>query len=346
MRAVVFDGVGAVRVAEVAEPTVEDPDDAIVRVTHAAICGSDLHFVHGKAPIDPGETLGHEAVGIVEAVGDGVSSFAVGDPVVVAFNIACGGCWFCRRGETQLCDSFRNLGAGRFGGGLAGAQAELVRVPAADHNLLRVPDGMDPERALFVGDVLTTGFYAATIAQASSDETVAVVGAGPVGHFCVQAALALGAGEVIAIDRDPARLALAERVGAVPVDVRTQHPQAAVDERTGGRGADVTIDAVGSTDGFRTAVDVVRRGGRVVVVGVYAGEIVEAQLGVWWARALTIRFSGVCPVHAWWADAMAYVVDGLIDPEAIVSHRLSIDEAVRGYDLFDRREATKVVLTP
>jgi threonine dehydrogenase-like Zn-dependent dehydrogenase len=346
MRAVVFDGVGAVRVAEVAEPAIEEHDDAIVRVTHSAICGSDLHFVHGKAPIDPGETLGHEAVGVVEAAGGGVKRFAVGDRVVVAFNIACGACWFCRRGETQLCESFRNLGAGRFGGGLAGAQAEMVRIPAADHNLLRVPDGMAPERALFVGDVLTTGFYAATLAQAASDETVAVVGAGPVGHFCIQAALALGAGEVIALDREPARLALAERAGATPIDVRSRHPQAAIDERTGGRGADVAIDAVGSTDGFGTAVDVARRGGRVVVVGVYAGETVEAQLGVWWARALTIRFSGICPVHAWWGDAMAYVHEGMIDPDPIVSHRLSIDEAVRGYELFDRREATKVVLTP
>ncbi len=346
MRAVVFDGVGTVRLAEVPEPIVEAPDDAIVRVTRTAICGSDLHFVHGKAPIDPGETLGHEAVGVVEAIGERVTRFAVGDPVVVAFNIACGACWFCRRGETQLCDDFRNLGAGRFGGGLPGAQAELVRIPAADHNLLRVPDGMDPGRALFVGDILTTGLYAATLARAGADETVAVVGVGPVGHFCVQAARALGAGEVIALDRDPARLGLAEQMGAVPVDVRAQHPQTALDERTDGRGADASIDAVGSIEGFATAVDVARRGGRVVVVGVYAGETVETQLGLWWARALTIRFSGVCPVHAWWEEALACVRDGRIDPDPIVSHRLSLDDAVEGYALFDRREATKVVLTP
>jgi threonine dehydrogenase-like Zn-dependent dehydrogenase len=346
VRAVVFDGVGAVRLADVPRPVLEAPDDAIVRVTHTAICGSDLHFVHGKAPIDRGETLGHEAVGVVEAVGATVTRFAVGDPVVVAFNIACGRCWFCRRGETQLCDDFRNLGAGRFGGGLPGAQAEYVRVPAADVNLLRIPEGIAPDRALFVGDILTTAFYAASLAEPAADETVAVVGAGPVGHLCVQAARALGAGTVLALDREPRRLALAERAGATPIDVRAQHPQTAVDERTDGRGADVVIEAVGSVGGFETALDVARRGGRVVVVGVYAGETVEAQLGVWWARALTIRFTGVCPVHGWWEGALAAVADGRIDPDPIVSHRLRLDDAVEGYALFDRREATKVVLTP
>ncbi|MFN8232858.1 MAG: alcohol dehydrogenase catalytic domain-containing protein [Actinomycetota bacterium] len=346
MRAVVFDGVGAVRLANVPEPLLETSGDAIVRVSHTAICGSDLHLVHGKVPIDAGETLGHEAVGVVEDVGDAVSRFSVGDPVVVAFNIACGRCWFCRRGETQLCDDFRNLGAGRFGGGLPGAQAELVRVPAADHNLLGVPGGLEPERAMFAGDILTTAYYAAALAQPAPEETLAVVGAGPVGNLCVQAARALGAGTVLALDREPERLALAARAGAVPIDVRAQHPQAAVDERTEGRGADVVIEAVGSIEGFETAVDVSRRGGRVVVLGVYAGETVEAQVGVWWARALTLRFAGVCPVHAWWESAIAAVVDGRIDPDPIVSHRLPLDEAVEGYALFDRHEATKVVLVP
>jgi alcohol dehydrogenase len=346
VRAVVFDGVGSVRLAEVPEPAIEAPDDAIVRVTHTAICGSDLHFVHGKAPIDPGETLGHEAVGTVESVGEAVSGFSVGDPVVVAFNIACGACWFCARGQTQLCDAFRNLGAGRFGGGLPGAQAELVRVPVADRNLLRIPEGMDPLRALFVGDVLTTGFYAAGLAGPGPEETLAVVGAGPVGHFAIQAARARGAGTVLALDREPDRLALAERMGAEPVDVTARHPQTAIDERTDGRGADVVIEAVGTVEGFTTAVDVVRRGGRVVVVGVFAGETIEAQLGVWWARALTIRFAGICPVHTWWREALACVLDGRIDPEPIVSHRLPLGRAPEGYALFDRREATKVVLIP
>ena len=346
MRAVVFEGAGVVRVADVPDPAVVDRGDAVVRVTRAAICGSDLHFYHLKAPVAPGDVLGHEAVGVVESVGDGVTSVAPGDRVIVAFDIACGTCWFCRRGETQLCDEAAALGAGTFGGDLPGAQAERVRVPFADVNLLGVPEGLDDERALFVGDVLTTGFYAASIAGIDPDETVAVVGMGPVGFFAAQAARALGAKAVYALDLDPDRLALAERVGAIPVDVTARHPATALAEATEGRGADVVIEAVGSPTAFESAVNVVRRGGRVVVVGVYAGETVEVQLGVYWARALELRFVGLCPVHAWWHRALAEVIAGTIDPTPLISHRLPLEDAPRGYELFDRREATKVVLIP
>ncbi len=346
MKAVVYRGVGRVAVEEVRDPRLEDPHDALVRVTTAAICGSDLHFLHGKAPLEPGETIGHEAAGVVEEVGAFVERFRAGDRVVVAFDIACGHCWFCRNKETQLCEDFRNLGAGVFGGGLAGAQAERVRVPFADTNLLRIPDEMEDERALFVGDILTTGYYAAAVAGVSPADCVAVVGAGPVGFFCVQGARVRGAREILAIDRDPRRLALAERAGAVPVDVRERHPQMTVAERSGGRGADVVIEAVGSLEAFETAIDVVRRGGTVAVVGMYAGESFDAPLGIWWARALRVQFTGICPVHAWWERAMAEVVAGRIDPLPLISHRLPLAEAPRGYALFDSREATKVILLP
>ncbi|MGZ5307041.1 MAG: zinc-binding dehydrogenase, partial [Actinomycetota bacterium] len=257
-----------------------------------------------------------------------------------------GACWFCRRGETQLCDDFRNLGAGAFGGSLAGAQATHVRIPAADVNLLGVPDEVDDERALFVGDILTTGVYAASIAEIEPGSVVAVIGAGPVGFFCIQAARAFGAGKVFAIDLEPGRLQLAASVGAVPVNARERHPASALAEATDGRGADVVLEAVGTPSAFESAVNVVRRGGRVVVVGVYAGESVELQLGVYWARALTLRFSGICPVHAWWKRAMDEVIGGRIVPSPLISHRLPLEDAAKGYALFDRREATKVVLVP
>ncbi len=346
MKAVAFEGVGKVAVVDVPEPRIEDPLDAIVRVTTSAICGSDLHFVHGEAPMEPGETLGHEAVGVVEQTGPDVDRFRAGDRVVVAFDIVCGHCWFCRSGQTQLCENFRNLGAGIFGGGLGGAQAERVRVPFADTNLLLVPDEVEDERAIFVGDVATTGVYAAAIADIRRGDTVAVVGAGPVGFFCVQAALARGAGEVIALEREPDRLALVEKAGAFAIDVDEHHAQMAVAERTGGRGADVVIEAVGHLSAFESAIDVVRRGGTVVVVGMYTSETVQAQIGIWWTRALTVRFAGVCPVHAWWRRTMDEVVAGRIDPLPIVSHRLPLAEASRGYALFDSHEATKVLLIP
>jgi threonine dehydrogenase-like Zn-dependent dehydrogenase len=346
VRAVVFDQVGSVRVAELPDAAVEAPGDAVVRLTRTAICGSDLHFFHGKTPVMPGESLGHEGVGIVASVGADVRRFTPGDRVVVAFNIACGVCWFCARGQTQLCEDFRNLGAGVFGGSLGGTQAELVRIPAADVNLLSVPETVDDESALFVGDVLTTGYYGASLADARVDDVLTVVGCGPVGFCCIQAARSLGVDRVLALDREPSRLALAERAGAEPVDIGARHPATATAEATEGRGADVVIDAVGSVPAFESAIDVVRRGGRVVVLGVYAGESVELQLGVFWARALDVRFAGITPVHAWWARAMDALVRGDLDPSPLISHRLPLEDAPQGYRLFARREATKIILIP
>jgi 2-desacetyl-2-hydroxyethyl bacteriochlorophyllide A dehydrogenase len=346
MKAVVFEGVRSVSVREVAEPSIEDPRDAVVEITTSAICGSDLHFYDGKAPLTPGDTMGHEGVGVVREVGPDVERFRPGDRVVIAFNIACGHCWFCRQRETHLCDEFRNLGAGPFGGSLGGAQAERVRIPHADVNLLAVPPGTPDERAIFVGDVLTTGYYAAAIAGIRPEDTVAVVGAGPLGFFCAQAARVHGAGRILALDMEPDRLAVVASVGAEPIDVRAQNPQMAVAALTEDRGADVVIEAVGTTSAYQTAVDVVRRGGTVVVAGMYTGESADVSLGVYWARALRVLFSGICPVHAWWERSMQAVESGTIDPLPIISHTLPLSEAPRGYELFEARRATKVLLKP
>lgn len=345
MRAVVYRGIERVEVAEVPDPVLVEPSDAIVRVGLTAICGSDLHLYHGKAPLEPGDTIGHEAIGVVDAVGSSVKRFAPGDRVVVSFDIACGDCWFCRKGQTQLCEDFGFLGYGVFGGSLGGAQAELLRVPVADVNLLAVPDDLEDDRALFVGDALTTGVYAAALAEIHDGDIVAVVGAGPVGFFCAQAALP-SAASVLALDLDPSRLSIAERIGAIPVDVSARNAQTAVDEHTQGRGADVVIEAVGTPAAFERSVDIVRRGGTVVVMGVFTSELVQAQIGVWWVRALQIRFAGTTPVHAWWERAMAEVQAGRLDPLPIVSHRLPLGEAAHGYELFDTRQATKVLLEP
>ena len=346
MRAVVFDDIGVVRVADVADPAVQRPTDAVIRVERSAICGSDLHFFHGRTPIDPGGVLGHEAAGTVEAVGEAVASVRPGDRVVASFHVACGRCWFCARGQTALCEDHAILGAGPFGGDLPGAQAERVRIPSADVNLLRIPDAVDDDRAVFVGDVLTTGVYAASIAEAAPDDAVAVIGMGPVGYCTVQALHALGVERVFAIDLDHDRLALAAEAGATTIDASATNPEMALARATGDRGADVVIDAVGAPDVYESALGIARRGGRVVVVGAYAGEIVDVQLGVYWARALDVRFAGLCPVHAYWEQAMKLLADGRVDPLPVVSHRLPLEEAPKGYELFDRREATKVLLRP
>jgi threonine dehydrogenase-like Zn-dependent dehydrogenase len=335
-----------VEVTDVPDPVLDDPESAVVKVRTAAICGSDLHFLHGKAPVEPGDILGHEAVGIVEAVGADVRTFAAGDRVVLSYITACGRCWFCERGQSALCERSRVFGAGAFGGDLAGAHAERVAVPVADVNLLRVPDAIEDERAVFLGDTVPTAMATAALAAPAPGETVAVIGAGPVGVLTTQALIGAGAERVVVLDREPARLALVEALGAVPVDVRERDPEMALAALTDDRGADAVVEAVGAPEAFTTALDVVRRGGRIVVAGMYAGEVVELQLGVWWARALDVRFLGQCPAHAWWEAGRDAVLAGTVDPTPLISHRLPLADAARGYELFDRREATKVLLTP
>jgi threonine dehydrogenase-like Zn-dependent dehydrogenase len=346
MRAVVYEDVQKVAVTDVPDPRIEDPKDAIVRVSSAAICGSDLHFYTGKAPLSPGDGIGHEGMGVVEAVGPDVRSFKRGDRVVISFDVACGECWFCRRGQTSLCVDFKNFGAGPFGGGLGGMQAEAVRVPIADVNLLAIPEDMEDERALFLGDILTTAYYGAAIADIQPDDTVAVIGAGPVGFFCLQSAQVHGADRVLALDMAPDRLALAERFGATPINVKERNPQSAVFEVTDGRGADVVIEAVGNVGAYETAIEVVRPGGTVSVVGMYVTETTDMQLGVYWTRMLKLVFSGIMPIHAWWDRALQAVRAGKIDPLPIISHTLPLEDAPHGYEMFKAREATKVVLKP
>jgi len=346
VQAVVLQDTGVIGVAEAETPALEDDGDAIVRVQVAGICGTDLHILHGEIPMDPGSILGHEAAGIVESVGASVRTVAPGDRVVASFQIACGACWFCRNGQTGLCDTHRMLGGGPFGGDLPGAQAGSVRVPIADVNLLRIPDGVDDEVALFVGDVLTTGVHAASLAQAAPDDVVAIVGAGPVGACVTRALLADGARHVVVVDRDPARLAPVEALGADTVDASATNPEMALARMTDGRGADVVIDAVGATDAYETSLELVRRGGRVVIVGVYSSQRVELQLGAAWVRGISLLFAGETPVQALWATTMDRVAAGALDPRPLISHRLPIAAAAEAYDLFDRRLATKVVLDP
>jgi threonine dehydrogenase-like Zn-dependent dehydrogenase len=346
MRGVVFRGAGEVAVTDLPEPELSRPDQAIVRITRAGICGSDLHLIRGKAPMEIGEPLGHEASGVVEAVGADVSGVRPGDRVSIAFNVACGHCWFCRNGSSALCDEGAIFGYGIFGGGLPGAQAERLLVPAADVNLLRVPDVVTDDAAFLVGDALVTGFYGASLADPGADRVTAVVGCGPVGFCTVLGLTAMGTGSIYALDREPERLALAERAGAIPIHVEERNPVTALAEATDGRGADAVIDAVGHPDAFEGAIDAVRPGGTVVVLGVYASETAQIQLGAYWARGITIRFAGLTPVLPWWDHAMSALERGLIDPTPLISHRLPLEEAATGYALFDRREATKVVLLP
>jgi len=345
VRAVVFDGPERVRVDDVAEPAIRQPGDALVEISLTAICGSDLHVYDGKLPVEPGDALGHEAVGVVREVGPEVTTVAPGDRVVVAWSNVCGRCWYCSRRQTALCEHRRLFGFGTARDGLDGLQAERARVPRADGNLLRIPEGVDDTSAVMVGDILTTSHYGSVLADPADDETVAIVGMGPVGQLCAMTTRIRGATRVLAIDIVPDRLELAESAGAIPILVSSREEATdAVRALTGGRGADATIEAAGNLAAFDQARSITRPGGRIVLLGVYGPERTELRMGSFWNRAVDILFAGMCPVHALWEEVMGLVEEGRLDPSTIVSHRLPLEEAPEGYDLFAGRRATKVVL--
>ena len=343
-----FAGEGRVRVDDVPEPRLLEDDDVIVRVTRTAVCGSDLHLLHGKTPGGRvGGIIGHEFTGIVEEAGTAVTSVSPGQRVLGSFLIACGFCHQCRKGRYNYCTSRRALGLGELTGDLDGAQAELVRVPGANLNV-RSLDGspLTDEQAVFGGDILATAFYAANMLEVQGGELVAVVGAGPVGLLCAAACRARGA-RVLVLDTDGARVEFARtHLGMDAEDVSSTAPYVFVADRTGGDMADIAIDAVGVVPAFKGAMRCVKEGGRVGIVGVYGPERYDLPMGMVWVRGLDLRFAGMANVQGHWDEALDAVAGGDVDPTALISHTLPLDEAERGYELFESREAMKVVLVP
>ncbi|MGH2750003.1 MAG: zinc-dependent alcohol dehydrogenase [Actinomycetota bacterium] len=346
MRAVVFAGGGRVRVDDVAEPSLRERDDVLVRVSLSAICGSDLHLLHGKTPgMRAGGIIGHEFVGEVVAAGTDASSVQVGDRVLGSFLIACGTCAACRVSRFNFCEHRRALGLGELMGDLDGAQAEYVRVPAGDVNLMPVDQSLSDERALFAGDILTTGLYGAHLTEAAEGATVVVIGAGPVG-LCAALALRRRGARTIVVDTDAARTEWATTNLGLESIGGAQHPDDVVAELTNGTKADLALDAVGAVAALKTAIRCVRAGGRVVVLGVYGAERMELSMGRAWVNGLDLRFAGMANIQAHWAEALEAVRRGEIDPTALITHRLSLDDAEEGYELFQSRKALKVVLAP
>jgi threonine dehydrogenase-like Zn-dependent dehydrogenase len=253
MRAVVWHGVGDIRMEEVPDPGIQDPTDAVIRITASAICGTDLHFVRGTMPgMQPGTILGHEAVGVVEEVGPGVRNLAVGDRVVVPSTISCGACSYCRAGYTSQCDEANPAGPGTafYGGpadagGIDGLQAEFARIPFAHADLVKLPEEVSDHQALLLSDIFPTAWFGATLAEVTPGDTVAVFGCGPVGQFAIASAKLLGAGRIIAVDTVASRLDMARVQGAEVVDFNAEDPVATIQELTGGIGVDRAIDCVG-----------------------------------------------------------------------------------------------------
>jgi 2-desacetyl-2-hydroxyethyl bacteriochlorophyllide A dehydrogenase len=344
MRAVTFQAPNEVRLEEKPDPEIADPGEALIRVEASGICGSDLHIYHGRVPVEQGFTIGHEYVGTVLDAGADVDRVAVGDRVLGCFHTACATCAACLRGDYHRCEQQRTFGHGANLGDLQGAQAELLVVPRANLTLRRIPEGMSDEAALFAGDVMGTGYHAVAHAGMRSGDTVAVLGLGPVGLCAVQAALAGGAVKVFAIDSVAARLEMASSFGAVAVHLTEEEPKKVVRAATGGRGVDVVVDAVGDPGPLAMAISLCRDAGTVSGIGAYSGKG-EVPLGLAWLKGLQLRL-GLANVIAHVDRVLALIDAGKLDPAPLVTHHMKLDDAAEAYEIYDNREALKIVLTP
>jgi threonine dehydrogenase-like Zn-dependent dehydrogenase len=380
VKAVVWHRPGKVSVDDVPDPKIEEPTDAVIRITASAICGSDLHL-YGKGAamaMKPGDILGHEPMGVVEEVGAQVTHIKPGDRVVVPFNISCGHCRLCSIGFYSQCETTQNLkgrkGAALFGythmyGGVPGGQAEFLRVPQAQFGPIKVGDDVPELGALLLSDVLPTAWQAVQYAEIPEGGTVCVYGLGPIGQMCVRMAPHAGAARVIAVDRFPDRLAEAARHGAETINyAEVKDTPQAVEDLTGGLGADSVIDAVGfEADGsladrilqtvklqpdrliaFHHALASVRRGGTVSVTGVYVGPMQMFPLGDLFDRQVTLRW-GQANVRRWTDTLLDLLRDGdKLDAAALVSHEVPLAAAPEYYEKFQKKEpgVLKVVLRP
>jgi threonine dehydrogenase-like Zn-dependent dehydrogenase len=390
MRAVCWNGKTDMRVETVPDPEILNARDAIVKITSTAICGSDLHLYDGYIPtMKKGDILGHEFMGEVVELGREVKNLKIGDRVVVPFTISCGSCFFCKKGLFSLCDNTnpnswiaeKMMGhspCGIFGyshmlGGYAGGQAEYARVPFADVGPLKVPDGLEDEKVLFLSDIFPTGYMAAENCQIEPGDTVAIWGCGPVGQFAIQSAWMLGAHRVIAIDRFPERLALARSWGrAETIDYEEVDSVLDVlNDMTGGLGPDSCLDAVGMeahgtmidakvdrakqalkltfdrAHVLREAILACRKGGTVSLAGVYGGFVDKVPMGAAMNKGLTFKM-GQTHMQRYMRPLLERVEKGEIDLSRVITHRLSLDEAPWGYKTFRDKEdhCIKVVLKP
>jgi threonine dehydrogenase-like Zn-dependent dehydrogenase len=379
MKAVVYNGPRDVKVDNVADPQIERPTDALVRITRTNICGSDLHMYEGRTDFETGRVFGHENLGEVVEVGDAVERLTPGDMVCLPFNIACGHCVNCERGLTNYCLTAQpqeNMAGAAYGfadmGPWQGGQAEMLRVPWADFNAMLLPEDAREKQDDYVmcADIFPTGWHATEMAGVQSGETVVIYGGGPVGLMAAYSATIKGACKVMVVDRHPDRLRLAESIGAVPIDDSKESPVERVMAETNGLGAHRGCECVGyqahDAQGhehpnltLNNLVKSVRFTGGIGVVGVFVpqdpggpddlakqGEVVF-DFGMFWFKGQKMG-TGQCPVKRYNRHLRNLIHAGKAEPSFIVSHRLSLDEAPNAYEHFDKRDDgwTKVVLSP
>ncbi|MBA1291118.1 zinc-dependent alcohol dehydrogenase [Pseudomonas japonica] len=389
MRALTWQGPNRLQVETVPDPILLNPQDAIIKVTLSSVCGSDLHLLGGYVPtMHAGDILGHEFLGEVVEVGARVNSVAKGDRVITVSIIGCGECEHCRRQDFSCCDNSNPnpcvtemaygqpcggiIGYSHAFGGYAGSHATYIRVPYADVNLFKVPDGVTDEQAVFVSDAAPTGYFAADNAGIQPGDTVAVWGCGAVGQMAIASAYLLGAERVIAIDRLTDRLTLAEnKVGAIALDYETANIHQALLELTGGRGPDRCIDCVGMEahgtevdyvydktkqlmrlhtergSVLRQAIRACRKGGTVSVVGVYGGLLDKFPMGAVLNKALTLR-AGQQPGQRYANRLFEHIQNGQLDPSWMLTHPMDLEDSAEGYKLFKEKgdECLRAVFRP
>ncbi|MGK4217611.1 zinc-dependent alcohol dehydrogenase [Kocuria marina] len=394
MRALTWQGLGDVRVENVPDPVLQDPTDAIVRVTSTAICGSDLHLYGVLGPyLQKDYVMGHEFMGIVEEVGPEVGNLAPGDRVVVPFVIACGHCWMCDRGLYAACETtqIREMGTGAalFGfsslyGSVPGGQAEMVRVPHADFGPVKLPKDFDDERFLYLSDILPTAWQGVKYANVGEEDTLAVLGLGPVGQLAVRSAKLQGVKRIIAVDRVDERLALAKSWGIETVDMReVDEVSDTLKDMTDGPGPDGVLDAVGMEahgnpiaekiiagaarlpkplgrkaietagidrlDALHTAIHSVRRAGTVSLSGVYGGMADPMPMMEMFDKGISMRM-GQCHVRHWTDELLeiASRPDDVLGLESLATHHVSLEDAPEMYKIFQEKKdgCIKVVLKP
>ena len=337
MKGVCFKSVGEIETIDLPDPEIQDSRDAIVKVSMAGLCGSDLHVFHGReVGVDVGTVMGHELVGEVVAVGGDVKSIAIGERAFAPFTSNCGECYYCQRGLTARCVSGQLFGWREGGAGLHGCQSELVRVPFADGTLKKQPDGLSDVAALLLGDNFSTGYFCAEMAEITPDKTCVVIGCGTVGLLCIMAAKKMGAEKIYAIDLVAERRKQAEMLGAKALDVGESAIQEIL-QATDGRGADSVMELVGVPDAQRLAYDVLRPGGIMSVVGChctpdFAFSPVEA-----FDKNLTYR-TGRCPARNYMDKLTDRVADGEFKIDSFVTHHFNAADSVKAYDVFAGRK--------
>ncbi len=377
MKAVVYKEPFKVAVEQVPEPKIQHPNDVIVRITSACICGSDLHMYEGRTAASPGLVFGHENMGIIEEVGQGVMTLRKGDRVVIPFNVACGFCKNCERGFTGFCLTVNpGFAGGAYGyvgmGPYPGGQAEYLRVPYADFNALKLPQGTEHEDDfVLLADMFPTGYHGTELARVAPGETVAVFGAGSVGAMAAYSALLRGASEVYVVDRVPERLQKVKEIGAIPIDFSKGDPVEQIRQRRHGDGVDKAIDAVGyqaiipgqKTEGpsvvLEEIIQVTNPTGILGIPGLYVstdpgGADPNAKqgrhlmsFGKLWEKGLRVG-TGQCNVKRYNRYLRDLIIAGKAKPSFIVSHHTPLDQAPMAYDKFDKRVEgyTKVILKP